>query len=56
MNGTRLAFLVWGASAVPIMASNIVWIKMRPLLGVSHYLGWLARFVVTGLMAIRLLR
>jgi hypothetical protein len=42
--------LIWLASAVPIIFSNIVWIKMDPLLGVSHSLGWLARFVITGII------
>jgi len=44
------SLLVGLASAVPIIFSNIVWIKMDPLLGVSHSLGWLARFVVTGMI------
>jgi hypothetical protein len=52
----RIAFLVWLASAVPIIASNIVWIKMHPLLGVSHSLGWLARFAVTGAIGTWMLR
>jgi len=38
-----------GAGAVPIIFSNIVWIKMNPLLGISHSLGWLARFVISGI-------
>jgi hypothetical protein len=50
------SLLVWVASAVPIIFSNIVWIKMDPLLGVSHSLGWLARFVVTGIIGTWLLR
>jgi hypothetical protein len=45
-----LAGVAWIAGPVPIVFSNIVWIKMHPLLGVSHSLGWLARFVVSGLM------
>jgi hypothetical protein len=44
------SLLVWVAAAVPIIFSNIVWIKMDPLLGVSHSLGWLARFIVTGMI------
>ena len=44
------SLLVWMAAPVPIIFSNIVWIKMHPLLGVSHSLGWLARFVVTGMI------
>jgi hypothetical protein len=47
----HLAQLVWIAGALPIIFSNIVWIKMHPLLGLSHSLGWLARFVASGLIA-----
>lgn len=52
----QLALLVWIAAAVPVILSNIVWIKMHPLLGVSHSLGWLARFVISGANGIWLLR
>jgi hypothetical protein len=52
----RMAALVWLAGAVPIILINIVWIKMHPLLGVSHSLGWLVRFVVTGLIGVWLRR
>ena len=52
----HMAFLVWVAAAVPTIFSNIVWIKMDPLLGVSHSLGWLARFVVTGMIGNWLMR
>ena len=51
----RTAFLVCAGGAIPIIFSNIVWIKMHPLLGVSHSLGWLARFVVAGMIGIWLL-
>jgi hypothetical protein len=47
----HLAGIAWIAGPVPILFSNIVWIKMHPLLGVSHSLGWLARFVISGLIA-----
>jgi uncharacterized membrane protein (GlpM family) len=50
------SLLVWLAAAVPIIFSNIVWIKMDPLLGVSHSLGWLVRFVFTGIIGNWLLR
>jgi hypothetical protein len=50
------SLLVWLAAAVPIIFSNIVWIKMDPLLGVSHSLGWLVRFVLTGIIGNWLLR
>ena len=51
-----MAFWVWVAAPLPVIFSNIVWIKMHPLLGVSHSLGWLARFVVTGIIGTWLLR
>jgi hypothetical protein len=38
------------------LQKKIVWIKMNPLLGVSHSLGWLARFVISGLIGGWLLR
>jgi len=47
----HMAGIVWIAGPVPIIFSNIVWIKMHPLVGVSHSLGWLARLVVSGLIA-----
>jgi hypothetical protein len=50
------ALLVSLAAPIPIIFSNIVWIKMHPLLGVSHSLGWVARFVVTGIIGNWLLR
>jgi hypothetical protein len=50
------ALLLWAAAPVPIIFSNIVWIKMDPLLGVSHSLGWLARFALTAIIGNWLLR
>ena len=50
------AAIVWMAAAVPIIFSNIVWIKMHPLLGVSHSLGWLARFVLSGIIGVWVMR
>ena len=47
----HMAGCAWLAGPVPIIFSNIVWIKMHPLLGVSHSLGWLARFIISGLIA-----
>jgi hypothetical protein len=55
-SGLHMAELVWVAGAVPIIFSNIVWIKMNPLLGISHSLGWLARFVISALIGGWLLR
>jgi hypothetical protein len=51
----HMGLLVWIAGAVPIIFSNIIWIKMDPLLGVSHSLGWLARFILTGFIGTWLL-
>jgi hypothetical protein len=50
-----MAVIAWLAGPVPIIFTNIVWTKMHPKLGVSHSLGWLARFVVTGLIGTALL-
>ncbi len=46
----HMAEVAWIVGPVPIIFSNIVWIKMNPLLGVSHSLGWLARFAISGLI------
>jgi hypothetical protein len=47
----RMAVLAWLAAPLPLILTNVLWIKMHPLLGLSHSLGWLARFVVTALVA-----
>lgn len=47
----RMAFLVWLLAPLPLIFTNALWIKMNPLLALSHSLGWLARFVVTALVA-----
>jgi uncharacterized membrane protein len=47
----HLAGMVWLAGPVPILFSNLFWIKMHPLLGVSHSLGWLVRFITTGILS-----
>jgi hypothetical protein len=51
----RVVVLVWVGAALPIILTNIVWIKMHPLVGVSHSLGWLAHFIVTALIGVWLL-
>lgn len=51
----RMAAVVWLVAPVPIILSNVLWMKFHPLIGVSHMLGWLARFVVTGAIAFWLL-
>jgi hypothetical protein len=47
----RMAFLAWLVAPLPLIFTNALWIKMNPLLAVSHSLGWLARFVVSALVA-----
>lgn len=47
-----LAVIVWLAGPLPLIRTNIAWIRMHPLLGVSHSMGWLARFVVSALIAV----
>jgi hypothetical protein len=51
----RMAAIVWLAAPVPVILSNVVWTKLHPLLGLSHSLGWLARFVISSLVAVKLL-
>lgn len=51
----RMAVIAWLAAPVPVILSNIIWTKMHPLLGLSHSLGWLVRFLVTALIAAWLL-
>jgi hypothetical protein len=52
----RMAVLAWLVAPLPLILTNVLWIKMNPLLGLSHSLGWLARFVVSALAASKLLR
>jgi hypothetical protein len=47
----RMAVLSWLVAPLPLIVTNALWIKMNPLLALSHSLGWLARFVVTALVA-----
>jgi hypothetical protein len=50
------AVIVWVAVAAPVFATDVLWIKLHPLVGVSESLGWLARLVITGLFAAWLLK
>ncbi len=52
----RVALLAWLAAPLPVIGMNIIWMKLHPLVGVSHALGWLARFAVTAAIAAWLLR
>ena len=50
-----LAVVVWLAGAVPITAQNWVWMKLHPLIAASQAVGWLARFLITAVLAAFLL-
>jgi hypothetical protein len=55
MPALRLALVVWIASALPLMATQVTWIRLHPLVGASYAAGWLARFAVTGVITALLL-
>ena len=50
-----VAVLVWLAGVVAILAQMVMWVKLHPLIGVSHALGWLTRLIITGLLAVWLM-
>lgn len=52
----HLAVIATLLGPVPILFQNVVWMKFHPLLGVSHTLGWLTRFIATGFIGIWLLK
>ena len=47
----HLAALVWLLAPLPLIIANALYIKMHPLLVVSHSLGWLAKLVVAAVAA-----
>jgi hypothetical protein len=49
------AVIVWLAGPVVVIAQTVLWTKLHPLIGASQSLGWLARFFVTGLLAVWLM-
>jgi Protein of unknown function (DUF1761) len=51
----RLAVLVWLLGPMPVIFINVIWTRMHPNLGISHSLGWLARFIVTAVIVAWLL-
>ena len=51
----RMAAIVWLAAPVPVILSNVVWTKLHPYIGLSHSLGWLVRFIISSLVAAKLL-
>jgi hypothetical protein len=46
------AVIVWLAGPVVVIAQMVLWTKLHPLIGASQSLGWLVRFIVTGLLAV----
>ncbi len=50
-----LAGLCWLMVPVPLLITNALFIKLHPLVVVSHLLGWLAKLVIAALVAGRLL-
>ena len=51
----RMAMIAWLAGPVVVLTQMVLWVKLHPLIGVSQSLGWLVRFIVTGLIAVWLL-
>jgi hypothetical protein len=49
--GLAVAVAVWFAGAVPVIFTNVLWMRLSPALGLSHSAGWLARLIVTALAA-----
>lgn len=50
-----LALVVWVATALPLMATQVTWIRLDPLVGASYAAGWLVRFAITGAITALLL-
>lgn len=47
----KLAGLCWLIAPVPLLITNALFIKLHPLVVISHSLGWLAKLVVTAFAA-----
>jgi hypothetical protein len=47
-----VALMVWLAGVVVVLGQMVMWMKLHPLIGLSHALGWLTRLVITGLLAV----
>lgn len=50
-----VAVLVWLAGPVVVLAQFVLWTRLHPLIGLSHALGWLTRFLITALLVAWLL-
>jgi hypothetical protein len=51
MAALQLAGVAWIMAPAPLIVANALYVKMHPLLVVSHSLGWLAKLVVAALAA-----
>lgn len=47
----QLAVLIWIMVPLPLIITNAFFIKLHPLIVVSHSLGWLAKLVIAALAA-----
>jgi hypothetical protein len=54
--GLKLALWMWSAIALPIIATDALFIKLHPLVVVSHSLGWLTRLAAAALSVRLVLR
>jgi hypothetical protein len=45
------AVLVWCAGALPVTLQNLQWMRLPPAVAVSHSTGWLARLLISALVA-----
>jgi hypothetical protein len=54
-NTLKLAALCWLMVPLPLLITNALFIKLHPLVVVSHSLGWLAKLFVAALVVASLL-
>jgi hypothetical protein len=52
----KLALWMWLALALPIIVTNALFIKLHPLIVVTHSLGWLTRLAIAALCVRLILR
>jgi hypothetical protein len=50
-----MALLVWLAGPAVVLIQMAIWTRLHPLVALSHALGWLVRFAITGMLAAWLL-
>jgi len=52
---TLFVAATWVMTALPLLITNYLFMKMHPLIVVSHALGWLAKLVVSGIAVVWLM-